>query len=48
MTDREIRDIKNEKGAPFTTQFIKWFDGEWTQVALAAKKLKERKKHEKI
>lgn len=47
MADREIRDIKHEKG--FTTKFIKRFDKDWTEVVLAAKKLKERKKrYEKI
>lgn len=32
MTDREIRDIKLEKGATFTTKFIRDFERDWAQV----------------
>lgn len=32
MTDREIRDIKLEKGAAFTAKFICDFERDWAQV----------------
>ena len=35
MSDRDIRDIKLEKGATFTTKFICDFERDWLQVTRA-------------
>lgn len=45
MTEKTIREIKFEKGSPFTAQFIIRFDKEWGE---AIRKLKKSGRNLKI
>lgn len=45
MTEKAIREIRFEKGATFTTQFIIRFDKEWGE---AVRKLKKSGKNLKL
>ena len=46
MTSDKIAELESSKG--FSRKFIRDFNKDWHGVMEAAKKLKERKKHEKI